>query len=98
MARRHRRRGPRRCRVSAGDDWIEPWERWCGSVAHPVVCIKRLAKVHIPDGRRWIIYREERNGAKVIVEMPENAGHCANGQPVRDHSSGATGIFIASIV
>jgi streptogrisin B len=26
------------------------------------------------------------------------AGHCANGKPVRDHSSGATGIFIASVV
>lgn len=26
------------------------------------------------------------------------AGHCANGKPVRDHSSGATGIFVASVV
>lgn len=26
------------------------------------------------------------------------AGHCANGKPVSDHSSGATGIFVASVV
>jgi streptogrisin B len=26
------------------------------------------------------------------------AGHCANGKPVRDHSSGAAGIFVASVV
>jgi streptogrisin B len=26
------------------------------------------------------------------------AGHCANGKPVSDHSSGATGIFVGSVV
>ncbi|KAA1242521.1 hypothetical protein F0Q45_26245 [Mycobacterium simiae] len=52
---------------------IEFWERWVGSTVRPVQCIKRRAKVHTRDGRRWISYPDEIDGAKVIVEMPIDA-------------------------
>ena len=51
----------------------EFWERWVGSITPPVKRIKPRAKVHKRDGRRWIIYPDDINGTKVIVEMPENA-------------------------
>ena len=51
----------------------EPWQQWVGSTTPPVQRIKRGAKVHRRDGRRWITYADEINGAKVIVEMPDNA-------------------------
>ena len=51
----------------------EPWEQWVGSTAAPAQHIKRGAKIHTRDGRRWITYTDDINGAKVIVEMPDNA-------------------------
>lgn len=51
----------------------EFWERWVGSITPPVKRIQPHAKVHKRDGQRWIIYPDDINGTKVIVEMPENA-------------------------
>jgi hypothetical protein len=51
----------------------EFWEQWVGSNTRPVEQIKRNAKVTVRDRRRWITYRDEINGAEVIVEMPDNA-------------------------
>lgn len=51
----------------------EPWERWVGSTAAPVQHIARGATVAFRDGHRWITYRDEINGAAVVVEMPSNA-------------------------
>ena len=51
----------------------EYWEQWVGSTTRPVEHVKRRARVSKRDGRRWITYSDDINGAKVIVEMPENA-------------------------
>ena len=51
----------------------EFWEQWVGSTTRPVECLKRAAKVCTQNGRRWITYRDEINGTKMIVDMPENA-------------------------
>ncbi len=59
--------------MSPEDDLTEPWEQWCGSRVRPVERIKRNAKVQSRDGRAWITYRDESNGTKVVVEMPNNA-------------------------
>jgi hypothetical protein len=71
--------------VSAGD-LDHPWEQWVGSTARPVEVIKRGAKVDVRDGRRWwIIYRDEINGQRVIVEMPSNAPTASCDKGRHDH-------------
>lgn len=51
----------------------EFWEQWVGSTVKPIECVKRHAKVREQDARRWINYRDEIKGTKVIVDMPDNA-------------------------
>lgn len=60
----------------------EYWERWCGSAVPPVRQLKRGARVREQDGRRWITFPEERDGAPVVVDMPVDAptGSCDRGR------------------
>jgi hypothetical protein len=51
----------------------EFWEQWVGSTTRPIEYVKRGVKVRTKDGRRWITYTDEINGAKVVVDMPEDA-------------------------
>ena len=48
-------------------------EQWVGTTTRPVERVKRHAKIHNRDGRKWITYPDEINGVKVTVEMPQNA-------------------------
>jgi len=54
-------------------EYTEFWEQWVGSTARPVERIKPRARVTKRDGRNWITYRDELDGKKIIVEMPDNA-------------------------
>ena len=55
------------------NEQTEPWEQWVGSTAVPIQRIKRGARLDTRRGRRWITYRDQINGADVIVEMPIDA-------------------------
>lgn len=63
----------------------EPWERWCGSTAEPVRCLKKRAKVDIRSGVKWNTYPDTIKGVDIIVEMPLDAPtkSCDNGR--HDH-------------
>jgi len=54
-------------------EYNEFWEQWMGSTARPVERIKYRARVTKRDGRNWITYRDELDGKKTVVEMPDNA-------------------------
>jgi hypothetical protein len=51
----------------------EFWEQWTGSTARPVECVKRRSRIRKENGRAWITYRDQINGADVVVDMPDNA-------------------------
>lgn len=62
------------------DDQPEQWERWIGSTAAPVDHLRRGAKVATDPHtrRRWITFRDHRDGVDVVISMPDNAptGSC----------------------
>jgi hypothetical protein len=66
-------------------EYTEFWEQWVGSTARPVERIKPRARVTKRDGRNWITYRDEFDGKKIIVEMPDNATTKSCDQGRHDH-------------
>jgi len=66
-------------------EYTEFWEQWVGSTARPVERIKPRARVTKPDGRNWITYRDELDGKKTVVEMPDNATTKSCDQGRHDH-------------
>jgi hypothetical protein len=66
-------------------EYTEHWEQWVGSAARPVERVQRGSRITKREGRLWISFRDDINGAEVVVEMPDNAPtrSCAAGR--HDH-------------